>query len=116
MRPGWRIRCIRAGRSDSVPSGCASCGPPWKSWRRMSLADAGAGDWVKRTTEPGHETGILKIVCPDRRGIVAAVSSFLSEHQANIIDAQQHTAQAEGAFFMRVEFELTGMDLSKSEI
>jgi formyltetrahydrofolate deformylase len=55
---------------------------------------------------------ILLIACPDRRGLVAAVTTFLSRHRGNILDLEQHTDPADGAFFMRVEFERTGFDLS----
>jgi formyltetrahydrofolate deformylase len=49
----------------------------------------------------------LLIVCPDRPGIVAAVSSFLFRHGANITDSAQHSTGAdEGMFFMRMEFDL----------
>ncbi|HEY4346238.1 MAG TPA: formyltetrahydrofolate deformylase [Gaiellaceae bacterium] len=47
----------------------------------------------------------LMIVCADRPGIVAAVSSFLFERGANIIDSAQHsTDPRDGTFFMRMEF------------
>jgi formyltetrahydrofolate deformylase len=53
------------------------------------------------------DVGRLLISCPDRPGIVAAVSQFLYEQNANIIDSQQHsTEQGAGVFFMRVEFHL----------
>lgn len=61
-------------------------------------------------------TGILRIVCPDRRGIVAGVSGFLFDHGANVLDAQQHTDIAEGTFFMRVEFDLDGMTIPRPSI
>jgi formyltetrahydrofolate deformylase len=49
----------------------------------------------------------LLIICPDRPGIVATVSSFLYERGANILDAAQHTTDAEaGTFFMRLEYAL----------
>jgi formyltetrahydrofolate deformylase len=49
----------------------------------------------------------LLISCPDRPGIVAAVSRFLHEAGANIISSDQHTTDPEGgAFFMRMEFHL----------
>ena len=52
-------------------------------------------------------TARLLISCPDRRGIVAAVSRFLFEHGANILDADQHSTDPEGGtFFMRMEFTL----------
>lgn len=49
--------------------------------------------------------GRLLISCPDRRGIVAAVSRFLADGGGNILDADQHTDPDDGQFFMRVEFE-----------
>jgi formyltetrahydrofolate deformylase len=54
--------------------------------------------------------GRLLISCPDRPGIVAAVSEFLFEHGANIIHSDQHsTEQGQGTFFMRIEFSLPGL-------
>jgi formyltetrahydrofolate deformylase len=59
---------------------------------------------------------VLTIVCPDRPGIVAAVSGFLAQHGANIVDAQQYSEQADTTFFMRVVFEAERMDLARREI
>ncbi len=54
----------------------------------------------------------LLVSCPDRPGIVAAVTGFLYRHGANIIDLQQHSTDPEGGrFFMRLEFDAAGMDL-----
>lgn len=62
-------------------------------------------------------TARLLISCPDRRGIVAAVSRFLFEHGANILDADQHSTDPEGGtFFMRMEFHLDGLDLGRPEL
>jgi formyltetrahydrofolate deformylase len=53
------------------------------------------------------QRGRLLISCPDRPGIVAAVSQFLFEHGANLVDSDQHTTDpAAGMFFMRLEFDL----------
>jgi formyltetrahydrofolate deformylase len=54
---------------------------------------------------PGLEF-ILTLSCPDKPGIVYAVSSFLVQHSANIIDSQQYGDQEEGRFFMRVHFSV----------
>jgi len=48
---------------------------------------------------------ILTLACPDRRGIVAAVSTFLAERDCNILDAQQYDDAETGRFFMRVVFD-----------
>ena len=56
------------------------------------------------------ESARLLISCPDRPGIVAAVSRFLAARGANILDAQQHsTDPAGGTFFMRLVFQLKGL-------
>ena len=55
-----------------------------------------------------HETAVLLIDCPDRRGLVARVSGLLYEQGANILHADQHRDEALGLFFMRVEWALDG--------
>jgi formyltetrahydrofolate deformylase len=58
-----------------------------------------------------NDVGRLLIYCSDRPGIVAAVSRFLFERGANILESDQHTTDPEGgAFFMRTEFKLDGLD------
>src|ERR1700730_13649215 len=53
----------------------------------------------------------MLISCPDRVGIVAAVSQFLYEQGANIIQSDQYTMDPEGGmFFMRIEFDLHELD------
>ena len=59
---------------------------------------------------------VLLVACPDRRGIVAAVASFVTANGGNIVDLQQHTDHTDGSFFQRVEFELDGLTLSRDEI
>ena len=53
---------------------------------------------------------ILTLSCPDRPGIVAAVSAFLFERGCNIEDAQQFDDRETGRFFMRVVFKGGGVD------
>ncbi|MBP1993946.1 formyltetrahydrofolate deformylase [Paenibacillus eucommiae] len=49
----------------------------------------------------------MLISCPDQSGIVAAVSQFLYEHEANILQSDQYTMDPEGGmFFIRIEFDL----------
>jgi formyltetrahydrofolate deformylase len=57
---------------------------------------------------------ILTLSCPDRPGIVHAVSGFLLEHGGNIEEAAQYNDHDTGLFFMRVQFacdQLTFDDL-----
>jgi formyltetrahydrofolate deformylase len=49
---------------------------------------------------------VLTLSCPDRPGIVAAVSGLLAEAGGNIVESQQFGDQDTGRFFMRVQFTL----------
>lgn len=53
-------------------------------------------------------SAVLLIDCPDRRGLVARVSTLLYEQGANILHADQHRDAELGLFFMRVEWALNG--------
>jgi len=57
------------------------------------------------------DTAILLITCPDRKGLVARVAGMLYAHGANILHADQHQDHEAGLFFMRVEWDLEGIDL-----
>jgi formyltetrahydrofolate deformylase len=55
--------------------------------------------------------GRLLVSCTDRPGIVAALSRFLRDRGANILQSDQHTTDPEGGvFFMRTEFKLDGLE------
>ena len=49
---------------------------------------------------------ILTLSCPDKPGIVYAVSSFLVQHSGNIIDSLQYGEPDGGLSFMRVHFSV----------
>src|SRR3954447_19867158 len=53
-------------------------------------------------------TYVLTLDCPDRAGIVHAVTGFLVEHQANILESQQFDDLEQDRFFMRVRFAVEG--------
>ena len=55
-------------------------------------------------SQPSYPTYILTLTCPDRRGIVHAVSGFLLERGGNIEEAAQYNDHDTGLFFMRVSF------------
>ncbi|MBR0800469.1 formyltetrahydrofolate deformylase [Bradyrhizobium jicamae] len=57
---------------------------------------------------PDHQI-VLTLSCPDRPGIVSAVTTFLAHNGQNILDAQQFSDIETGKFFMRVVF--TAADL-----
>jgi formyltetrahydrofolate deformylase len=48
---------------------------------------------------------VLTFACPDRPGIVYAVSSFLVQQSCNILESQQFDDREHDRFFMRVHFE-----------
>jgi formyltetrahydrofolate deformylase len=66
---------------------------------------AGAG-----TDDRYDDVGRLLITCPDRPGIVAAVSQILFEAGANITESQQYSTDPfGGTFFLRLEFHTGGL-------
>ena len=69
---------------------------------------------VRSRRNPQHSpmtsTYILTLSCPDRTGIVHAVSGFLLEHGGNIEEAAQYNDHDTGLFFMRVQFACARAD------
>jgi formyltetrahydrofolate deformylase len=60
---------------------------------------------------------ILLVRCPDRPGIIAAISSFLFRHGANIIDFEQHSTDDDGGvYFTRLEFQTGRIDLPLEDL
>jgi formyltetrahydrofolate deformylase len=51
---------------------------------------------------------VLVLSCPDRPGIVHAVTGFLVGHGGNIVESQQFGDRLSGRFFMRIVFTVTG--------
>ena len=64
------------------------------------------------STSP-ETTARLLISCPDRPGIVAAVTNFLYHHGANVTELDQHSSDPQnGRFFLRLEFQTPDLDVS----
>ncbi len=61
-----------------------------------------------------ENTYVLNLSCPDRPGIVHAVSGFLFDNGGNIEEAAQYNDHDTGLFFMRVQFACAG--LSEAEL
>jgi formyltetrahydrofolate deformylase len=57
------------------------------------------------SASPPPSDYVLTLSCPDRPGIVYAVSKFLVDHGGNIVESQQYDDRQVGTFFMRVQFE-----------
>ena len=60
-----------------------------------------------------QDTHILTLSCPDRPGIVHAVSGFLAERGGNIEEAAQFNDHGTGLFFMRVQFSCPAGDAAQ---
>jgi formyltetrahydrofolate deformylase len=56
----------------------------------------------------------LLISCPDKKGLIAAISSFIAMHDGNILSADQYVSGS-GTFFMRLEIEGAGFGLGRDE-
>jgi len=63
-----------------------------------------------------RRTGVLLLTCPDRPGIVAAVSDFLYSHGGNILNADQHSDLYDGIFFQRIEVDLAGFSVADDHV
>jgi len=48
---------------------------------------------------------VLLMHCPDKKGIIAAVTNFINQKNGNIVYIDQYVDRVQGAFFMRVEVE-----------
>ncbi len=57
----------------------------------------------------------LTISCPDRAGIIAAVSGFIAQHGGFIVEASYHTEQEAQLFFMRQEIRADSLPFDADE-
>ena len=70
---------------------------------------------TRRNSTP--DIGRLLVSCPDRPGIIAAVSRFLYEHGANIIESDQYSTDPEGgSFFLRTVFHRAGLSAMRLDL
>ncbi len=53
-----------------------------------------------------NDSVILLMHCPDQKGIIAAVTEFITQNQGNIIYLDQYVDPVKNVFFMRIEWEL----------
>lgn len=62
------------------------------------------------------DTAVLLLHCPDKQGIIAAVTDFININKGNIIYLDQHVDKAEKVFFMRVEWELENFLIPRDKV
>jgi formyltetrahydrofolate deformylase len=59
---------------------------------------------------------ILRVVCPDQSGLIAAVTRTIAESGGNVLHLSQYTAVDINAFFMKTQFETAdGFDVRAFE-
>lgn len=63
-----------------------------------------------------HPTAILLISCPDQRGIVARLSTFVYERGGNIVDSDHHSDIQAGRFLGRIEWEDEGSPADRERL
>jgi len=61
-------------------------------------------------------TAVLLLHCPDKPGILAAVTEFINQHKGNILYLDQYVNREEKVFFMRIKWELTNFQIPKEKI
>lgn len=62
------------------------------------------------------ETAKLLLHCPDRPGILAEVTDFITVNKGNIVYLDQYVDHVENIFFMRLEWELEKFLIPKEKI
>jgi formyltetrahydrofolate deformylase len=62
------------------------------------------------------QSAILLVHCPDREGIVLAVTSFISTNGGNVIYLDQHVDTGQNRFFMRIEWDLENFTITDEQI
>lgn len=63
-----------------------------------------------------NKTATLLVNASDRTGIVAAISDMVFRYGGNIIDADQHSDEDCGLFFMRIKWSLENFTLDRDGI
>ena len=58
----------------------------------------------------------LLLHCPDKPGIIAQVTNFITVNKGNIVYLDQYVDHVENIFFMRIEWELDGFLIPKEKI
>jgi formyltetrahydrofolate deformylase len=57
-----------------------------------------------------HNSVVLLVSCPDRKGIVASIADFIFRHNGNILFNDEHGDEASNLFLTRVEFDASDFD------
>lgn len=63
-----------------------------------------------------RRSATLLIHCPDQRGLIAAVTGFISQNNGNILDLDQHVDAQKQVFFMRAVWDVEDFDIPPEAI
>lgn len=61
-------------------------------------------------------TVTLLLHCPDKPGIIAEITNFITENRGNVVYLAQFVDRVENVFFMRIEWEIDGFLIPKEKI
>lgn len=67
-------------------------------------------------TNSPKNSAVLLIHCPDKSGIVVAITEFIYKNGGNILYLDQHVDSERGVFFMRVEWALDNFAIEREKI
>jgi formyltetrahydrofolate deformylase len=61
------------------------------------------------------QSAILRVQCPDQRGLDATLADFIYRANGNILHFEQHVAPEHGLYLARAEWDLTGFQIEMPE-
>jgi len=67
-------------------------------------------------TDSTKNSAVLLIHCPDKPGIVVAITDFIHCNNGNIMYLDQHVDTEQGVFFMRIEWDLKNFSIQRDKI
>jgi formyltetrahydrofolate deformylase len=103
----WVDARTAAHRDGTLGETLRRIGGTCRTMSGMPQSDAGpvVAPSPSGRSDPVAVRRVLTLSCPDRVGIVAAVSAYLAELGGNMLDAQQFSDVDTATFFMRVVVE-----------
>lgn len=69
-----------------------------------------------KMTNTIKNSAVLLIHCPDKPGIVVAITDFIHKNDGNILYLDQHVDTERGIFFMRIEWDLSNFVIQREKI
>ncbi|HOU68167.1 MAG TPA: formyltetrahydrofolate deformylase [Paludibacteraceae bacterium] len=66
--------------------------------------------------EQQKQTAILLAHCPDKQGILAAITDFINVNKGNIVYLDQHVDYEQNTFFTRIEWDLNDFIIPREKI